>query len=293
MTESLSALAAASCIALLATVTGLWGRRSLWVAGLIVVVVSGYVSGVMHGPAVVWVVLLAGLLWSYRRGKATQEHPLARAVRAIGLAIVTVLLGMHALPGFDNPLLLREAVMAPDAAPYTLYFNFDKTLAGVLLIGLGSVVLLRSGQEWRQALRLAVPIIAINIAVAMALSQVLGYVRFQPNWNELFWTWAVANLLLTCLSEEAFFRGFIQLELGDALRHRRYGNWVAIAASASLFGLAHFAGGWRYVLLATLAGAGYAIVFDRTRRIEMAMLAHFALNATHFLLFTYPRLAAS
>lgn len=43
--------------------------------------------------------------------------------------------------------------------------------------------------------------------------------------------------------------------------------------------------------IALLAGAGYAIVFDRTRRIEMAMLAHFALNAAHFLLFTYPRLA--
>jgi membrane protease YdiL (CAAX protease family) len=69
----------------------------------------------------------------------------------------------------------------------------------------------------------------------------------------------------------------------------RYGSGVAVAASAVLFGLAHFAGGASYIVLATAAGLGYAIVYQRTQSIEMSMLAHFALNTTHFLLFTYPR----
>ncbi len=60
---------------------------------------------------------------------------------------------------------------------------------------------------------------------------------------------------------------------------------------ALLFGLAYFGGGISYILLATAAGIGYAIVYRRTQSIEMAMLAHFALNATHFLLFSYPRAA--
>ena len=64
-----------------------------------------------------------------------------------------------------------------------------------------------------------------------------------------------------------------------------------MALSASLFGLAHLAGGWQYVVVASLAGAGYAVVFQRTARLEMAILTHFAINATHFLLFTYPALA--
>ena len=46
-----------------------------------------------------------------------------------------------------------------------------------------------------------------------------------------------------------------------------------------------------YALLAGLSGAGYAVVFQRTARLEMAALTHFTVNAVHFLLFTYPALA--
>jgi hypothetical protein len=40
-----------------------------------------------------------------------------------------------------------------------------------------------------------------------------------------------------------------------------------------------------------LAGLGYALAFRASGRIEMAILAHFGLNAVHFLLLTYPSLA--
>jgi len=43
----------------------------------------------------------------------------------------------------------------------------------------------------------------------------------------------LVNLFFVCLSEEAFFRGFIQRELTSALQGMRYGSAVAIAASAS------------------------------------------------------------
>ena len=46
-------------------------------------------------------------------------------------------------------------------------------------------------------------------------------------------------------------------------------------------------------LAATLAGVGYGVAYQRTRRIEAAMVVHFALNAVHLLLFTYPALASS
>jgi membrane protease YdiL (CAAX protease family) len=125
----------------------------------------------------------------------------------------------------------------------------------------------------------------------MAASLALGFVRFDPRWTPLFWVWAPVNLLLTCVSEEALFRGFLQREIGAALAGRANAASAAVAVSALAFGLAHAAGGWRYVLLATLAGAGYALAFQRSGRIEAAILTHFAVNATHFLLFTYPALA--
>jgi len=42
-----------------------------------------------------------------------------------------------------------------------------------------------------------------------------------------------------------------------------------------------------------VAGIGYGWAYRRTGRIEASILTHFSLNSLHFLLFTYPALAAS
>jgi membrane protease YdiL (CAAX protease family) len=182
-------------------------------------------------------------------------------------------------------------VLSPGAMPYNQYANFDKTLAGVLVLAVGWFAPLRAVADWRAALRSAAPVAATTIAVVLAASLALGFTRFDPRWTPLFWVWAPINLVLTCVSEEAVFRGFLQREIDVALTGRPYAAWTAVAVSAVAFGVAHGAGGWRYVLLATLAGTGYALAYQRSGRVEMAILTHFAVNATHFLLFTYPALA--
>jgi uncharacterized protein len=281
-------LTSATYVALFIAVLSLWLTRTRWIAVLIAAVVLGYASGVLTGVAVVWIGLLAALCVAYRRSKHAPHTWLTRtilAVSVLGIIALTVLLGMHALPGFNNYRVAQGVVLTPGAAPYTLYLNFDKTGAGVLLLGIVYQGLLRSAKDWRLASKRAAPLIVINIAVLILLALPLGYLTFDPKWSALFWIWAPVNLLFTCVAEEAFFRGFIQREIANALP--RF-PWLAVGVSALLFGLAHFAGGWMYVLLATVAGAGYAIIFHRTQRVEMSILAHFALNATHFLLFTYP-----
>jgi hypothetical protein len=102
---------------------------------------------------------------------------------------------------------------------------------------------------------------------------------------------APINLFFTCLAEEAFFRGFVQQELSRVGSRPALAAGAALIIGALLFGLAHFAGGLNYVLAATVAGLGYGWAFMRTQRIEAAMAVHFGVNAVHFLLFTYPRLA--
>lgn len=285
-------LTAATYVALLLSIVGLWFGRKVWLASLSVAVVLGYFANVLYGPAVVWIAAFAGLCLGYDRAKARAPHRLRGVyimVAAAGIVVLGVLLGMHALPGFHNFLVLDDVVLSSGAAPYTLYLNFDKTLVGLCIIGFCYRALLTRVADWKQALRRAAPILISNVIVVAFIGMALGYLTWQPSWTPLFWIWAAANLFLTCLSEEAFFRGFIQRELASGLQGMRYGSWVAIAASAVLFGLAHFAGGPSYVALATVAGLGYAIVYHRTQSIEMSMLAHFALNATHFLLFIYPR----
>jgi membrane protease YdiL (CAAX protease family) len=281
----------ATYVALLAAVLSLWLTRTAWIAVLVVAVIAGYLCEVLEDLAALWIGLLAALCVDYRRTRNAPRTGLRQVtfvISVFGIIAVTVLLGMHALPGFNNYRAAQDVVLTPGAAPYSLYLNFDKTAAGLLLLGIVYQNLLRSGKDWRLALQRAVPLIAANVVVLILLALPLGYLTFDPKWPPLFWIWAPVNLFFTCVTEEAFFRGFIQRELASALPKF---PWLAVGVSAVLFGLAHFAGGWMYVLLATVAGAGYALIFHRTQRVEMSILAHFALNATHFLLFTYPHSA--
>jgi hypothetical protein len=82
----------------------------------------------------------------------------------------------------------------------------------------------------------------------------------------------------------------IQERITRALAAYPRWRWVAVAASALLFGAAHGAGGALYAALATVAGLGYALAYATTRRVEAAVLTHFIVNAVHFLGFTYPHL---
>jgi membrane protease YdiL (CAAX protease family) len=264
----------------------------VWVAALALAVILGYVAHVLSGPAVVWIVAFAAVCIGYDRAKARApgaSRTVLVTLAVLGILVLGLLLGMHALPGFHNYLALDKVVLSPGAEPYTLYLNFDKTLVGICLLGLCYRGFLRNASEWGQALRRGVPAMVLNVLIVAAGALAIGYLTWQPKWTSLFWIWAPVNLFFTCLSEEAFFRGFIQRELTLAWQTSRFGSALAIVVSAALFGLAHCAGGVSYVVLAMAAGLGYAIIFHITRSIEMSMLAHFALNTTHFLLFTYPR----
>lgn len=264
----------------------------LWTAFLVLAVALGYVSGVLTGFAFVPILLLAAACWLYRNptGRAMCA-PAARGTLALSILGIALLLGLGAFPGFHNPIYADRMPLSDGATPYTARLNFDKTVAGLLLLGLCYRGLIASAGEWREALRRAWPVILINVVAVIALALALGFVRPEPKWSAFFIPWAVVNLFFVCLSEEAFFRGFLQRELAERLSARRHGGAIAIAVSAVLFGAAHFAGGPKYVLLSTVAGVGYAIAFQRSGRVEMSILAHFSLNATHFLLLTYPTAA--
>jgi len=283
----LSTPAFVACVALLVTVVGLWLRPVwLWLVPLVVACAAATSAGIMTAPAGIWLVLLALALGTYRRTGARW----IRVCAVVVIAAVVLLLAVHAMPGFHNPVVVERVEPFRDAVgpvPYRQYVNFDKTLAGVLVLAWG-VPLIRSLDEWFAMLRRTAPVVLVTLATLIIASLTLGHGWFEPRWTPVFWVWAPINLLTTCVSEEAFFRGFLQREVGLALGERRHAQAIAVAISAVLFGLAHVAGGWRYVLLATLAGAGYAIAFRRTGRVEAAILTHFAVNATHFLLFTYP-----
>lgn len=280
---------------LLTAVLCLWVHRVAWLTALGAAVVAGYLSGALRGPAGVWIILAAALCAWYAHSRARAGGGRGRAqqvISGVALFVYGLAMALPLLPGFVRIELVPAQALSAGAAPYALAVGFPKVTLGILLLGLVSPSLL-SRQGLGVVLARAAPVLAATLLVVVACALALGYTKFAPHWHALFFWWAPINLCFTCLSEEAFFRGFVQQELagegeaaGGASR-----KLLALMAAALLFGLAHYAGGATYVLAGTAAGLGYGWALLRTRRIEAPIAVHFGVNMAHFLLFVYPRLA--
>ena len=203
------------------------------------------------------------------------------------VVICAVALATHQVPWIDNVLVLDAVSVSRSAADYTLYWNYDKGFAGVLLYSVCVQPQVRT--QWNRAI-VATGVIALLTLVCVGVPAVaMGFVSWDPKWPAILAVWVPANLLATCVAEETFFRGLLQRHLGGALRGRVPGAaLVAILAAAVAFGAAHIAAGTAYVLLATLAGVGYGAAYHLTGRVEAGILVHFTLNLVHLVLFTYP-----
>lgn len=279
---------------LLAAVLGLWINQKLWIPALALAVIAGYFSDALYGGAAVWMMMLAGLALLYRSRKTQPNLPigaLQRALTALAFFIFALAMGLLLLPGFNRTVLTEAVVLSPGAVPYGIGLGFPKVAAGIFVLGIINHACVGSWRELGVVLKRTAPIFAVTLIAVMACALLVGYVRVDPKWTALFLIWAPVNLFFTCLSEEAFFRGFVQHELAQSIKRKQLAAVVPIGASALLFGLSHFASGWKYVLAGTLAGVGYGWAYHRTQRIEAAMAVHFGVNAVHFLFFTYPSLA--
>jgi membrane protease YdiL (CAAX protease family) len=289
--SSLSIPAIVAFAALTVAAVALWvpGRRTWWLpawllplaASLVAAAAAGIVSS--EGLAAIAALALACVL--------AARHParwLRGAAHAVMLAVTAGLL-LHAVPGFDNPRVLHEQVLTPDAVPYTKYLNYDKGLAGLLLLGLYAPALARGDEGLRHFTGFAWRV-TVLIAVVMALSLAVGYVRWEPKLPSWWPVWTWSMVVLTAFAEEMVFRGLLQSWIETWLGGTSRAAVLAVIIAGGLFGLAHAAGGPLYVVLATVAGLGYGWIFSSTRSIGAAIAAHAGLNTVHFFLFTYPAL---
>jgi len=260
-------------------------RDWFWCAGLLVACVAGLATGVLDWRGVAVTAVYLALAF----GARTSERAWVRIPLFVLTGVCALLLALHRLPGFHNPVLVDHEQVSAGAPPFTLYANFDKAIAGIVLMGVFCAPI-RALTDWPAMLRRTLPVLAATLVVVLGAGVLLGVVRADVKW--LPWTswFLVNNLLITCVTEEAFFRGFLLGGLARRIGEGRAGIAVAVVVSTLLFGLAHAAGGPLPVLFATLAGFGYAAAYLRSGRIEGAILTHFALNAVHFVAFTYPAL---
>ena len=252
-----------------------------WALLFLCATLSGLLSGVLSWPALV---VLAVLFAAGELSRHVVGQP-ARIALVLIAGLVSLGLALHLFPGFHNPVVLNEVRTGPSAVPFTQYANFDKAAAGLALLAYFSRRL-RSASELREVWAPTAVAAILTAAVLLGVGLAIGHLAFDPTLPSFALTFLAINLLFTCVAEEAFFRGLIQERLASVLARRW--QWLAVAVSSALFGLAHIAGGIVYAFLATILGLGCATAYSKTRRVEAPILVHFFFNATHFLLFTYP-----
>lgn len=264
------------------------GMVAPWMVLFAAAMVAGCFAGVLTTPAVIALLVMAGIcLKAASLGARRQAGGWTWAAGGFGLA-----LALHALPGFHNPMLVNAVRITPGALPFTLYANFDKGSVGLLILACFAPRL-ASLKDARAVVVPTLVAIVVTGAASIGAAWLAGYVRFEPKLGVLpsfAPVFLFVNLFFTCVAEEVFFRGLIQERLTRGLAHRPRLVVLPVIVSASLFGLAHLGGGPVYMAAATLAGLGYAGVYAKTRRVEAAVVTHFAVNAMHFIFFTYPGL---
>ncbi|NHZ91304.1 CPBP family intramembrane metalloprotease [Massilia sp. CCM 8733] len=255
-----------------------------WLCMLVLACASGVASGLLSLAAIGAIAVLGALAYAARR---CQSGPL-RVLLMVAMGCMMLALSMHRFPGFVNPPLVTDMVVSAAAKPVTHRLNFDTAAAGLILFALFCVPA-RTGEQWREVGRHYWIILGTPLLVLPA-GLLVGYVDVDLKLLAYTPVFIALNLLFTCVTEEAFFRGLIQVQLSRALDRWKAGPAIAMCVAALLFGLAHARGGWTFVGLASLAGLGYGYAFLRSKRIETAILTHLALNSIHFIAFTYPRL---
>lgn len=256
--------------------------RWAWQALLVLALVAALAEGQMTWVGTVPVILLWATAVGYERASSSPR----RAACEMGAALMAIAMATHRLPGFI-PLIIADTQLSPASVPMTLRAHLDKGMAGLILLAVftrRSTTISAIGRSFVIGLCVGLTTAAIVVG-AVAL---LGAVRLDPKLPAIALQWMAVNLFLTCVLEEALFRGLLQDRLAGKLARRPRSEWIAVAVASLLFGLVHAGGGPLLMLAAAAAGIGYGTAYMLARRIEAALFAHFTLNTVHFLGFTYP-----
>ena len=211
-------------------------------------------------------------------------------MRWLGGIVVVALstsLTMHVVPGFNKWQMTNELALSSTSLPFSLYLNFDKPFIGLIILGFGFPIA-KGLKDWKEILVKTAPIFCIGMTFLLTANFIAGYAVWDPKMSNLFPLWCIRNLFFTCVSEEAFFRGFLQKNLSAALSRYKWGGAFSIISIALLFEVAHIEGGPVYVVLSTITGIIYGYAYHKTQRIESSIICHFGVNTFHFLFLAYP-----
>jgi len=251
----------------------LWIRRDpkIWGTFLAISLGFGMLSGV-----ILWEGLAIAAGWALLWILYPTRPSFLQVVFFLAIVILSYGFKFHYFPGY-KPFFVTPKFM----------IGFDSPLVGVFPIAL-LVPLARGWKDWGKVC-LGLFWGCVGIAILAGLAIASGAIHWQYKLPSFAGARYWANLFLTAIPEEGFYRGFVQRQLCEYLGDKKGGKWIALFLSSFLFTLAHIYWSPSIAMLAFvfLAGLLYGGVYLISGKIESAILCHFLLNILHMTFFSY------
>ncbi|MBS0650461.1 MAG: CPBP family intramembrane metalloprotease [Verrucomicrobia bacterium] len=267
----------------------LWFRKTAWLWGSFLAISTflAFQAGIVTPVGLIPILIV--MVFHFLMKKEIKRW--GRLFLFALVSIISLGLAFHLFPGFHNWQVASNLAISPQAYPYNLWFNFDKPFIGIFALA-WTIPLIQSRVQFQRVTRITIPLSILGIALMMLISLNTGLVKWDPKIPTILFVWLIDNLVFVAIPEEAFFRGFFQKEVKQWLGQGRLASFGAVLGTSLFFTLLHVK--WvpsiPFLCLVFVAGLIYGTIYEITKSIESSIFCHFALNAAHFLLFTYPAL---
>jgi membrane protease YdiL (CAAX protease family) len=243
---------------------------------------TAYASGTINNYGILGIIGFYTITHTYFQRDIASKLP--RTILLLIILVTVILFSFHLLPGFNNALVVDGLRISQLSIPFSIYLNFDKTIAGIILF-MNNRLYEHENPLDSKSIILISKLLFLCATILMTTGILYGYIKFDFKIPNILLIWCINNLFFICLSEEVIFRGIIQNKLEEFSSSK----YFSLTLASLIFGLAHFKGGIAYILLATIVGGFYGLAYQKTRRVLCAMLVHFGLNLIHLIFFTYPK----
>ncbi len=230
---------------------------------------------------------VACLAWFFRKEKV---NPWVKTGLFFLLVPLVFWVATYRPGGFSYPLLFALPGTEVGESRFELYVNFAKALVGFILLFLlwhkprqDEFV---AAPKWQFLIALFAPLTIIAVAIP-----VLGLV-FEPKiFKQVLW-FALVNLLVIAVAEEAFMRLLLQQSIRNAAASLGANRWVqelgSLVVVAGIFVAIHSGLSGAAIWIYALAGLLYGLSYTLSKNVCYPIMIHFWVNLLHFAWLTYP-----
>lgn len=244
----------------------------------------------ISSTALLSITILGTSIYCYYNSKSN-NLPL-KLVLFLLISSITILIFLHKIPGYNNLPILNKIKLNENSAPFSIWLNFDKPMIVIFLLLLSPLTITLCLQDYKKIFKegwmffLVLPLLLIIAGI------IANYVKFDFKIPAVTGLWTINMLFFTCLSEELFFRYFLQNNLENFFQKFKYKHSISLIVTSIAFVFIHDLRSSNYIALVFITSIFYGLIYKKTDRIESAILLHFLVNLIHFLFLSYPYYAA-